>query len=151
KLYEGNEQIAKLTSRKDMLTEMRDAFQGYFYGVKEILRANQQGKLQDIEGTVVDLLNVPTTYMTAVDTVLGAQAQYIVVANDHIATNIIQWLKQENKGRATFLPLQSISSRQIPSHVHQKLNHQEGFLGIAADLVESDERYHKIRTHLLGN
>src|SRR5699024_10503545 len=88
KLFEGNEQIAKLTSRKEMLKEMRDAFQGYFYGVKEILRAQKQGKLQDIEGTVVDVLEVPTTYMTAIDTVLGAQAQYIVVNNDQIATTI---------------------------------------------------------------
>ena len=53
KLYEGNEQIATITSRKEMLEEMKDSFQGYFYGVKEILQASKENRLSGIHGAVV--------------------------------------------------------------------------------------------------
>lgn len=151
KLYEGNEQIASLVSRKDMLVEMKESFQGFFYGVKEILRASQKGVLQNIEGTVLELIKVPADYTTAIDTVLGAQAQHIVVPDDETARRTIQWLKKENKGRATFLPLNSISAREMPVSLAQKLDNASGFLGIAANLVEVDNAYQKAVRHLLGN
>lgn len=151
KLYAGNEQIARLVSRKEMLEEMKDSFQGFFYGVKEILQASKKGHLQHIHGAVLDVMEVPTDYMTAIDTVLGAQAQYIVVPNDEIARATIQWLKQENKGRATFLPLQSIESRKIPPTIVQEINMYEGFIGVASDLVQTDDMFQVVVNHLLGN
>lgn len=151
KLYEGNEHIAKLTSRKEMLVEMKETFQGFFYGVKEILQASKENRLQDIEGAVLDLIQVPTKYMTAVDTILGAQAQYVVVSNDMVARNVIHWLKKENKGRATFLPLQSIETRTIPDHLIRTVEQHEGFLGIAANIVQTDKKYDKVKEHLMGN
>src|SRR5699024_8843856 len=84
-------------------------------------------------------------------TVLGAQAQYIVVENDQAARNGIKWLKQENKGRATFLPLQSISPKNIPSRLALHLEEQPGFVGIAADLIETDKVYDRLKFYLLGN
>ncbi|HLQ95327.1 MAG TPA: chromosome segregation protein SMC [Pseudogracilibacillus sp.] len=151
KLYEGNEQIAKLASRRDMLLEMRDAFQGYFNGVKAILQARQKGMLADIEGAVVDLLDVPSSYMTAIETVLGGHAQFIVVATDDAARRAISWLKQEKQGRATFLPLTSIRAKYIPNQTMEKIKEQEGFIGIASEAVQSNARYQTVREHLLGN
>lgn len=151
KLYEGNEQIAKLTSRKDMLFEMREAFQGYFNGVKAILQAKQKGVLADIEGTVVDLLDVPSSYMTAIETVLGGQAQFVVVPTDDAARRSIAWLKQEKQGRATFLPLTSIRAKYIPQQTVEKIKEQDGFISIASEAVQSEARYQTIREHLLGN
>lgn len=151
KLYEGNEQIATITSRKEMLEEMKDSFQGYFYGVKEILQASKENRLSGIHGAVVDLIEVPTNYMTAIDTILGAQAQYVVVPNDKVAREIIQWLKKENKGRATFLPIESIESRTIPNTLIKKLEQQPGFIGIASDIVKTKEKFVKVIEHLMGN
>lgn len=151
KLYEGNEKIATVASKKEMLIEMKDSFQGYFYGVKEVLQAAKEERLQGIEGAVVDLINVPTKYMTAIDTILGAQSQYIVVPNDLVARNVIQWLKKENKGRATFLPLESIVSRKIPQQIVHSVEQYEGFLGVADQLVQVDEKYKKVVEHLMGN
>lgn len=151
KLYEGNEQIARLVSRKEMLTEMKDSFQGFFYGVKEILKASKVSRLQQIHGVVLDLMDVPTDYMTAIDTVLGAQAQYVVVPSDQVARETIQWLKKENKGRATFLPLQSIAARLIPSTLLTEVREVDGFIGVASDLVQTDSSYHLVAQHLLGN
>src|SRR5699024_12773564 len=76
---------------------------------------------------------------------------YIVVENDQAARNGIKWLKQENKGRATFLPLQSISPKNIPSRLALHLEEQPGFVGIAADLIETDKVYDRLKFYLLGN
>src|SRR5699024_9007629 len=76
-LYEGNEQIAKIASRKEMLEEMKESFQGFFYGVKEILQAKKADRLTNIYGAVVDLIEVPARYMTAIYTILCSQLQYI--------------------------------------------------------------------------
>src|SRR5699024_8846565 len=130
---------------------MRDAFQGYFNGVKAILQARQKGMLADIEGAVVDLLDVPSSYMTAIETVLGGHAQFIVVATDDAARRAISWLKQEKQGRATFLPLTSIRAKYIPNQTMEKIKEQEGFIGIASEAVQSNARYQTVREHLLGN
>ena len=89
--------------------------------------------------------------MTAIDTILGAQAQYVVVPNDKVAREIIQWLKKENKGRATFLPIESIESRTIPNTLIKKLEQQPGFIGIASDIVKTKEKFVKVIEHLMGN
>ena len=151
RLYEGNEQIAKYVSRKEMLEEMKESFQGFFYGVKEILKAHKSNHVENIEGVVIDLIDVPTQLITAIDTVLGAQAQYIVVPDDETARNAIQWLKRENKGRATFLPLQSIERRTVPASLKESIQHYEGFIGIASELVQVEERYKVVVEHLMGN
>src|SRR5699024_7848208 len=107
--------------------------------------------IQNVLGAVIDLIQVPNRYMTAMETALGAQAQYIVVEKDQAARNGIKWLKQENKGRATFLPLQSISPKNIPSRLALQLEEQPGFVGIAADLIETDKVYYRLKFYLLGN
>src|SRR5690625_7637747 len=102
KLQEANETIARLTARKETLEEMRDSYQGYFVGVKEVLKAAEHKELSNIHGVVLDLIDIPKAYITAIDTVLGGQAQNIVVQNDIAARNAINWLKKENKiGRAS--------------------------------------------------
>src|SRR5690625_4745222 len=114
-----------------MLEEMKESFQGFFYGVKEILWASKNNRLHDIYGAVIDLIDVPEEYLTAIDTILGGQAQYVVVPNDGVARQVIHWLKKENKGRATFLPLHSIEPRTLPSSIMNQVKQQKGFIGIA--------------------
>ena len=151
RLFEGNEQIAKLTSKKDMLQEMKDSFQGFFFGVKEVLQAGKAGKLKHIQGPVLDLMEVPATYVTAIDTILGTQSQHIVVTDDDAARQAIEWLKRENKGRATFLPLKSIEARNIPNQVIETIKNEEGYVGIAADLIQTSEKFRVVANHLMGN
>lgn len=151
KWYEWNEHVAKLSSRKEMLLEMKKNYQGFAYGVKEILQAGKKGVLKNIVGAVIDLIDVPAKYMTAVDTILGFQAQYIVVPDDETARNIIYWLKKEKKGRATFLPLQSIVPRQLPVPIRRTVENEPGFVGIASELVKIDAQYKIVADHLMGN
>lgn len=151
KLQAANEKIAKLTSRKDTLEEMRDSYQGYFFGVKEVLKASEENKLSNVHGIVLDLIDVPTAYITAIDTVLGGQAQNIIVQDDVAARSAINWLKQENKGRATFLPLESMNERFIPQNILAKITTYAGFIGTAASLIKTGELYQKLINYLMGN
>src|SRR5699024_11298174 len=94
---------------KEMLEEMKDSYQGFYFGAKEILKAKDRGAIQNVLGAVIDLIQVPNRYMTAMETVLGAQEQYIVVENDQAARNGINWLKQINIGRVNFMHIHTIS------------------------------------------
>src|SRR5699024_10111841 len=145
KLQEANETIARLTARKETLEEMRDSYQGYFFGVKEVLKAAEHKELSNIHGVVLDLIDIPKAYITAIDTVLGGQAQNIVVQNDIAARNTINWLKKENKGRATFLPLESIKERLIQN------KNQASFIEKAKSIIQTDYKYQKLVNYLLGN
>ncbi|GAA0612489.1 chromosome segregation protein SMC [Virgibacillus siamensis] len=149
KLYQGYQHLEKLNSKKEMLEDMKDDFQGFFYGVKEVLKAREDKKLNGIYGAVIELINVPKQYITAIETVLGGQAQHVVVDEDRTARQAINWLKKTNNGRATFLPLDSIQPRFIPNDVLAKAERHKGFIGIAADLVSSE--FQKAVKHLMGH
>lgn len=152
KLYQGYQYIEKVKSKKEMLEEMKEDFQGFFQGVRAVLRAREQGILEGIDGAVIELMDVPKDYITAVETVLGGQAQHIVVETDQAARGAINWLKKTNSGRATFLPLQSIQPRFLSSEFKQALIHHPGFIGIASDLVQpKSQKYQKAIQHLIGN
>ncbi|HLS61539.1 MAG TPA: chromosome segregation protein SMC [Virgibacillus sp.] len=150
-LYKGFEKIAKLKSRRDMLVEMKEDFQGFFYGVKTILKAREKNVLQGIHGAVIELIDVPKPYVTAIETALGGQAQHVVVDDDQQARAAISWLKQTNNGRATFLPLSSISARYLSDVFRTKIEEHAGYVGIAAKLVKTDPHYEHIVHHLMGN
>ena len=151
KIHRANEQIATLSSRKETYEEMRDSYQGYFYGVKEVLKAADDKKVANVEGIVLDLISVPSDYITAIDTILGAQSQHVVVKDDQAARESINWLKKENKGRATFLPLASISERHIPEKLLSELQNYSGFINVAANIIQTADKYKKLVYHLMGN
>ncbi|WP_156289036.1 chromosome segregation protein SMC [Oceanobacillus salinisoli] len=151
KLYQGYQYIEKLKSKREMLEEMKEDFQGFFQGVKAVLKAREQNALEHIHGAVIELIDVPKTYITAIETVLGGQAQHIVVQHDLAARNAIQWLKKTNNGRATFLPIESIQERFVSKDMLLQIENHPGFIGIAADLVKSDLIYQKAVNHLMGH
>lgn len=151
KLFQGYQLIEKLKSKKEMLEEMKEDFQGFFQGVKAVLRAREEGKLSSIHGAVIELIDVPKEYITAIETVLGGQAQHIVVENDETARQAINWLKKTNGGRATFLPLGSIQPRFIPSDVLSQIESHPGYVGIAGKLVNTNSAFQKSVDHLMGH
>src|SRR5699024_4261120 len=82
---------------------------------------------------------------------LGAQVQHIVIENEKVAREAIQWLKQSNKGRATFLPISSMKPKQVPANVLSLLENNENFVGVAVNLIDYDEPYKNVMQALLGN
>lgn len=151
KLYQGYQHTEKLKSKKEMLEDMKEDFQGFFYGVKAVLKAREEEKLRGVHGAVIELVDVPKDYITAVETVLGGQAQHVVVNDDQAGRKAINWLKKTNSGRATFLPLGSIKERFIPKDLLAKASSHTGFVGVAANLVSAQPEYKKVADHLMGH
>ena len=133
-------------SRAKVLKEMEESGEGYQYGVKSILERKQQGKLQGIIGTVSQLITVPQHLEKAVETAMGVSLQNIVTEDDKQAQAAIQYLKERKKGRATFLPLNTVKGQRA----EENLGNEENVLGLAVDLITFDKKYEKILLHLLG-
>ncbi|WP_029268936.1 chromosome segregation protein SMC [Virgibacillus alimentarius] len=151
KLYKGYQYIEKLKSKKEMLEEMKTEFQGFYQGVKAILKARDRRTLKNIHGAVIELIDVPKTYITAIETILGGQTQYIVVNDDQAAREAISWLKKTKNGRATFLPLRSVQPRFLKKEALQTVENHPGFIGIAAHMIRTNESYQPVVNHLMGN
>ncbi len=153
KEQQANQRVQQLTveargldSRIAMLEEMERAYEGYSKAVKTVMRAS--GKtLQGIHGPVAGLLRVPDEYAVAVEIALGGTKQYIVVETETDGKRAIQYLKQRDGGRATFLPLTTIQPNRLRE---RDIDRCPGFVGVASDLVEYDPRYANIVARLLG-
>ncbi len=148
-LYQAYQYVQQTKSRKQMLEEMQEDYEGYFHGVKEILKARSQ-KLHGIEGAIAELVSVPKEYETAIEIALGGATQHIVTADEQSARQAISFLKQNHYGRATFLPLTSVRSRFIPPQTISLIESHDTFVGVASSLVKYDEKYRSIAENLLG-
>jgi chromosome segregation protein len=150
-LYEGYQYIEKLKSQKEILEEMKEDFQGFFQGVKAVLQAREKGVLKNIKGAVIELIDVPAAYITAIETVLGSQAQHVVVDDEDTARSAITWLKKTNNGRVTFLPLKTIKERFVPKQLIEKIRTHDGFVGVAAEIVQTNPEFIRAVKHLMGH
>ncbi|RAK23340.1 condensin subunit Smc [Anoxybacillus vitaminiphilus] len=148
-LYQAYQYLQQTKSRKEMLEEMQHDYTGFFQGVKEILKA--RGQLSGIQGAVVELIQVPGEYETAIEIALGGAMQHIVVTNEEAARAAIQYLKRHAYGRATFLPMTVIQPKAIPAQQIEMLKNHPSFVGIANELISYEAKYGAIMSNLLGN
>ena len=146
-----NSTIASLTSRKSMLEDMQKNFDGFNGAVKHLLaEAERNSRLKDsFVGVVANLMTVPEKYKTAIEMALGGSVQNIVTTDEQKAQDIIAYLKQNNFGRATFLPITSLKPRNISSYLGD-VKRITGFLGVASELVSFDKNLSNIFENLLG-
>ncbi|SHE59894.1 condensin subunit Smc [Seinonella peptonophila] len=145
--------LTQLQSRYESLKEIQESREGFFYGVKEILRARDQGEssLSLVYGAVAELIEVEPRFEQAIEIALGAGLQHIIVANEDTGRAGIQYLKRNRLGRATFLPLDVIQARTIPRAEFEKASTHPAWVGIAADLVRYDPSVQAAIYNLLGN
>lgn len=137
-----NMEHAKLASLKNM-TERYD---GYGQSIKRVME--QKGKVPGIVGVVADIIKVKKEYETAIEIALGGSIQNIVTDDDQTAKQLIQFLKVNKFGRATFLPLTLIAANS--NFNYPNALKEEGIVGLASELVTVDSKYQKIVNHLLG-
>ena len=133
-------------SRHKLLLEMEKEGQGYGHGVREVLRRKEQGELTGIVGTVAQIMEVPREYETAVEVVLGGSLQHLVMENEQSARKAIAWLKKHNRGRVTFLPLDTVKGsvkRESPPS-------GKGVIGRLSELIHYKDSYQGIMEYLLG-
>lgn len=143
--------IDKSVTRRNLLKEMKADFQGFYAGTKQILQASKTNNLQGIYGAVIQLINIPLDYLQAIEVILGGSAQHIITKNNRSAREAITWLKNTNSGRATFLPLNIIKSRIISKENLSKIKVDPGYVGVANELVEYDNKYSQAIEHLMGH
>jgi len=137
-------QYAADSHRREVLDRMDKMLEGYPGSVKAVMN---ESSLSGICGPVSRILGVSGEYVTAIETALGASVSNIVVENEESAKDAIRFLKRTNAGRATFLPLTSMSGKVVNE---AGLTREKGYIGIACDLVSFEEKYRVIAENLLG-
>ncbi len=142
--------LQEKTSRLKALEELRDSYEGYYRGVKEVLKESKSGKeCPGVCGVVAELLKVPEKYETALEVALGGSLQFIVTETDEDARQAIEYLKRKRGGRATFLPLSTIKPN-IKEKPGFKNGKNQGLVGAASEVVNFDPKYKPIVEYLLG-
>ena len=146
-LYAENASKLQQTEQKlKILRDLENSMEGFGYSVKNILTASKQGRISGVCGSVAQLISVSSEYTVAVETALGAALQHIIVENEDTAKRGIRLLKEAGAGRATFLPITSVKG----SRPNETPSDEDGYISMADELVECDERYHSIIRSLLS-
>ena len=140
-------ELTGVVSKKNMLAETERNMDGYQGSVRAVMRAASAGALRGVRGPVSTLISVEREYAAAIETALGAAAQNIVTETDDDAKRAVYHLKNNNAGRATFLPMSSIRPRELNETGFDKCR---GFIAVASDLVEYEKEYDDVIRSLLG-
>ena len=135
-------------SRLNFLIETEKEKEGYVKSVKSILIACDRdlNLKKGMHGVLANLISVDKKYETAIEMCLGASLQNIVTENEQDAKKLVEYLRKNNLGRASFLPITTVKGKKIDK-IKSKTN---GVIGIASDLINTDKKYRQIVESLLG-
>ncbi len=134
-------------SKLDTLKNMAERYDGYGQSIKRVME--QKSKNPGILGVVADIIQVEDKYVTAVETALGGNIQNIVTEDEYVAREMIELLKKNRYGRATFLPLTTVSPKK-DNPFRDEILSEKGVLGDAASHVERESKYDQVVEYLLG-
>jgi len=154
KLKQYEDEISKLTytqrmkqARHQFLIETEKEKEGYNKTVKSLLVAcDKDSNLnKGIHGVLANLISVEKEYETAIEMCLGQALQNVVTSTEQDAKKMIEYLRSNSLGRASFLPIASVQGKKL-----DKLTKMDGVIGIASDLVKCKKEYEQIILSLLG-
>ncbi len=128
------------------LLDIAERYDGYGGSVKKVME--QKATYKGIVGVVADIIKVDKKYETAIETALGGNIQNIVTKNEDTAKKLINYLKENKLGRATFLPLDAVTAPQQIKAID--VLDEKGVLGLAHTLVDTDPEYAIVAESLLG-
>ena len=136
-------------SKLKFLSDMEREKEGYIRSVKSLLLdCDKDANLKKgMHGVLANILTVPKEYETAIEMTLGQTLQNIVTDTEEDAKKLIEHLRKNNLGRASFLPIASVKGKKIDRLIKNNLS---GVIGIAADLVKVNKKYEGIILNLLG-
>ena len=147
KTQETKLDIESKKRRVAILNELEKNMEGFSKSVVSLMNENSKGVLRGIHGTISKIISVDKKYTVAIETALGNNIQNVVVDTEADAKRAIEYLKSNNKGRATFMPLSSVTAREFKE---TGLKKNFGYVGLASELVRYDEKYSEIIEYLLG-
>ncbi len=136
-------------SRLKFLIETEREKEGYTRSVKSLLTAcEKDSKLnKGINGVLANLISVDKKYEVAIEMCLGQATQNIVTDTEEDAKKLVEYLRANKLGRASFLPVSSVKGKKLDRIIK---NSTEGVIGVASDLVKCDKKYEQIILNLLG-
>ena len=135
-------------SRLRFLVETEKEKEGYVKSVKSLLQDCENVKElgKGMHGVLANIIDVPEQYQTAIEMSLGLSLQNIVTDTEQDAKRLVEHLRKNNLGRASFLPIASVKGKKL-----DKIKGKEnGVIGIASDLIKFDKKYEQIIISLLG-
>ena len=148
-IYQTENAIRLKQSRYQFLSETEKEKEGYYKSVKSLLLDCERNTelAKGVHGVLANLLTVSKEYETAIEMSLGQSLQNIVTDTEKTAQKLIEHLRKNNLGRASFLPISSIKGKKL-----EKINQKNitGVIGIASDLVKYNSIYDNIILNLLG-
>lgn len=147
---ELTKKINGFEANKNMLINLEKHYEGYNRTVKILMDRINKNEINFALGTKVvgEIFSVEKKYEVAVEIALGGAISNVITENDTIAKKLIQYLKVNNLGRATFLPLNNIRGNKL--NVDKNIQAIDGFIGIASDVISYDIKFEKAINNILG-
>ena len=137
-----------LNHKKDVLRDSIDNNSSLPYSVKNVLNNPKLTGIYNIVGKVIEF---DEKYSNALESSLMSATSHIICENENNAKDAINYLKNNNLGRATFLPISVMKPRNIDEEIYNIIKNESGFVDIASNLVNYDIKYKNIIQNLLGN
>ncbi len=145
-LASKNQEFSAEESRIESLKNLAERYEGYGSSIRKVMQ--QKDSVKGIHGVVADLIDVDKKYETAVETALGNNIQNIVTDNEETAKKLIEYLKKNKLGRATFLPISGID--EAAKERTEDLSSEKGVISYAGELVKTDKAYRNVVNYLIG-
>ena len=142
----GQSAYHREASRLESLKNITERYDGYGNSIRRVME--QKDRVPGIRGVVADLIQVNKEYEIAIETALGGSIQNIVTDNEQTAKQMIEYLKKNRFGRATFLPLNSINTKS--GFNQREALREPGVIGLASELITTGAEYAGLATYLLG-
>ena len=133
-------------TKLESLRNLAERYEGYGNSIRRVMEV--RNRIRGIHGVVADIITTQKEYETAIETALGGSIQNIVTDSETTAKQLIEYLKKNKYGRATFLPLTSVG--QNGGFTQEKALKEPGVLGLASQLVQADSQYDNLVRYLLG-
>lgn len=134
-------------TKLESLKNLAERYDGYGNSIRRVMEVKD--RIHGIRGVVSDIISTEKKYETAIETALGGSIQNIVTDSEETAKQLIEYLKKNKYGRATFLPLTSAGKNQSPFPKPEALK-EPGVLGLASSLVQASGEYEGLIRYLLG-
>lgn len=144
-------ELNKTEANYNMLISLEKQYEGYNRSVKALMESVDNRKIninKEYCKILGEVIQVKPGFEIAMEISLGGSISNIITEDENMAKNLINYLKQNKLGRATFLPLTTIKAKKIV--VDNYIKGEKGFLGIASDLIDYDRKYENAINYVLG-
>ncbi|MEA4815749.1 MAG: chromosome segregation protein SMC [Lachnospiraceae bacterium] len=148
RLDKNTDEIKSISSKLNLLKDMKKEREGFYKSVKTLLERKDDPSLPGINGVVAELFSVKAGFEVAIEAALGQAVQNIITDTDKDASKAINYLKKNDLGRATFLPVSAIKASVLENK--EEVLKDKLVFGIGIDFIECDKKYLNIASSFLG-